>query len=245
MTRYFISPVLLAMITVACSSSTTTQSGCTTQECIDQLDGTGGGTSASTSTSAAGSTSVIGTTGGSGTIGTTGPVTTGGNSTATTNTTSVAGSPSTGGNGTGTTGGSSTTSTCVPKTCDQIAPAWSSTSCSSCTSSGCCLLTKPTVCGIASDGCGSTISCGTCTTDGTPNTDCGQAPATLVDSTGTLLFDFAAHGLKATANICGTRCVNDLSGSGAVVCTSSIPPLGLNNCKSINAAQHTWSCSST
>ena len=63
------------------------QSGCTTQECID---GTGGGTSASTS--AAGSTSVIGTTGGSGTIGTTG-----GNS-------SING---TGGNGAGTTGGNS------------------------------------------------------------------------------------------------------------------------------------------
>lgn len=233
MTRYFISPVLLAMITVACSSSTTTQSGCTTQECIDQLDGTGGGTSASTSTSAAGSTSVIGTTGGSGTIGTTG-----GNS-------SING---TGGNGAGTTGGNSTTSTCVPKTttaCTDMATAAVSTQ----------PLSTAQACGTIPDGCGGSVDCGSCTShgvfDGTTNTDCGQSQSGDI---GNQPFTWAQYGLRATSNICGSRCVraqvNNANvygncGTNVWVCPSGIQPSGATCTKTTNTlggAITTWCC---
>lgn len=217
MTRYFISPVLFAVLTIACSSSTTTN--VTAEE-------TGGNTSIETT---AGNSS----TGGSGNIGTTGQVTTGGNTvTSTTNTTSVAGSPSTGGNGIGTTGGSSPASTCVPKTCDQIAPAWTASS----------TLTKPTACGMASDGCGNLMNCGACVTDGTVNTDCGQEPTTYQG------VDLKSRGLVATANVCGTRCFKapDIGGcknnTPIIFCPSTIPPVGLTGCTSVNASINSWCC---
>lgn len=276
MTKPSISIVLFSVITIACSSSTTTQSGCTTQECLDELNGTGGQTSSETSIggSIGGSDGSIGgsfvstvsvVTGGSGSTGTTTVlsatggqiIATGGNSSATTTAPELIGGngsttatipASTGGSSistTAVTGGSpTTTATCVPRTCDQILPAWSATTTVPTPGGGAALLTKPTVCGMASDGCGGMINCGTCTTDGTPDTDCGQAPTTLIVS-GDVVFDFAAHGLKPIANVCGTRCVNATSEGIGVICTSTVPPLGLTNCTSVNSAKHIWKCSST
>jgi hypothetical protein len=222
----FISPILFVMITMACSSNTTTQTGCTTQECLDQLNGMAGNTSM-TGNSTGGS--VVGTGGNS--SGSNVTTNTGGNSEITS--TNATGGNSTGGNSTG---GNSTT-TCVTQTCADVVPDWTTTS----------KLTKPTACGTASDGCGNLLNCGTCTNDGTSNTDCGQAPTTT--ATG---IDLVSHGLKPVANVCGTRCVQSAptegscsNGTQSWICPSSIPPLGFSGCNSINSANplaHLWCC---
>lgn len=129
-------------------------------------------------------------------------------------------------------GNTSTSSTCVPKTCDQILPAWKASD----------KLTKPTACGTASDGCGGLLNCGTCVSDGSPDTGCGQAPASGVN----FEIDFKLYGLKPVANICGTRCVHApeigscANKTSIIVCPASVPPLGLTGCQAMN--NNTWCC---
>ena len=215
--------ILCAAFIFACSSSSTTTAGCTTQECLDQLNGEAGSSAAGSSSSTVG-----------------GDSSTGGNSSSTL--TSTGGSTSTATSSS--TGGSVSTSTCIPKTCAGEVPAWIASD----------ALTKPTACGVASDGCGGLLQCGNCTTDGTANTDCGQAPPTGQGS-----GYWAESGLVPTANVCGTRCIQAPIKLGACdngidydapgyqqwsmwLCPSSIPPLGLVGCKSINSSSHTWCC---
>ena len=221
MTKYFIFPVLFAAM--ACSTSTTTQAeGCKTQECLDQLDDTSvGGSDSSTGGSANG-------TGGNGTS-------VGGNSAATGGSTPITGgAASTGGNSTTAAGGATTI--CVPKTCADVAPAWTTTS----------PLSQPTACGTTTDGCGGILSCGDCSTvsDGTANTGCGQAPATVSGGT-----DWSGSGLVPVSNVCGNRCIRPAadrdwcsSGTSGWRCPSTTPPLGLIGCTITNSAAHTWCC---
>lgn len=226
----FISPILFVMITMACSSNTTTQTGCTTQECLDQLNGMAGNTSMVENSTGG---SVVGTSGNSATsTGSNVTTNTGGNSGTTSTNATGGNSTTTGGNSTG-----NSATTCIPQTCADVVPDWTTTS----------KLTKPTACGTASDGCGNLLNCGTCTTDGTSNTDCGQAPTTT--ATG---IDLVSHGLKPVANVCGTRCVQSAptegscsNGTQSWICPSSIPPLGFSGCNSINSANplaHLWCC---
>jgi hypothetical protein len=138
--------------------------------------------------------------------------------------------PSTGGNSSTSTGGQSS---CIKKTCDDILPPWTTSS----------HLSKPTACGFPPDGCGSILNCGTCVSDQTPNTDCGQAPPSGQDR------DWPSRGLLPTQNICGTRCVAAEERDGVCdngtpmwICPSTIPPLGFSGCFIINTEAKTWCC---
>jgi len=138
--------------------------------------------------------------------------------------TSTSGGPGTDtGTGTSTSGGPGTdtgTSTCVKKTCQTAVPALSTPSST---------LSQGAACGFVSDGCGGMLDCGSCTTDGTANTGCGQSA-----------FTNAVIPVPAIPNVCGTRCeisnswkcsiFNLPSTDGLWYCPSSVPPLGKNNC---------------
>jgi hypothetical protein len=202
--RTVLQTVLLAIALPACSSSTTTQAAdCTDSDCLEEVAG---------STSVGGSSATGGTTSG-----------VGGSTEETAGTSNV---------GTATGGSSSTGgTTCIPKTCDMIAPAWDS-------KSG---LSKPVVCGYPSDGCGDILTCGACVSDGTVDTGCGEA---TVNANG---WDWSGMGLVPTANLCGTRCVKreacDVSGTGWL-CPSTLPPLGIAGCKVVSKAGsiQAWCC---
>ena len=119
--------------------------------------------------------------------------------------------------------------TCVPKTCAQLVPESN-------------VLSKGSACGITSDGCGGVLSCGPCLTDGTVNTDCGQAPP--ADEAG----DWSGYGLSPTPNVCGTRCVK-VARCGEVgidnwLCPSTIPPIGIANCRIVSTYKtvQSWCC---
>jgi hypothetical protein len=152
---------------------------------------------------------------------------------------SISGSSSTGGAAGGSTGvvGGSTNvatggSTCIAKTCADIVPVWDAVKST---------LSKPTACGVTTDGCGGVLSCGACLTDGTVNTDCGQAPP--ADEAG----DWSGYGLVPTPNVCGTRCVKvalcDV-GIDNWLCPSTIPPIGIANCRIVSTYKtaQSWCC---
>lgn len=124
---------------------------------------------------------------------------------------------------------------CIPQNCADILPEWNASKST---------LSRPSSCGIASDGCGGLLDCGDCMSDDTENTGCGQAPPV---SAGT--WDWASNGIVPTANVCGTRCFKTTSdcGSGKAnwICPSTIPPMGFNNCTVIATSATTvqsWCC---
>ncbi len=246
--------VLLALVMLACSSTTSTQA--------DEVNTEASGGAISEAGAAGTGSSVGGSTGVGGTETSNGGSSVGGSSNESGGTVSVGGAAS-GGNATGgsanasggsanasggsanasggsanASGGSANASTggntCIAKTCTDIIPAWDASKST---------LSKPTACGITTDGCGGVLSCGACVTDGTANTDCGQAPP--ADATA----DWSGGGLVPTANVCGTRCFKKVNGCGTVeqeawVCPSTIPPLGIINCTLISTyktAQY-WCC---
>lgn len=155
---------IFCVISIGCGSTSTTTVECTSPECFGNDAGAG-----ASSTGGGSSTTVTNGTGGNNSTG------------------SSAGT----GNSTSSTGGNSTISTCVAKTCDQIAAAAQVTG-----------FSNASACGSASDGCGGSIDCGNCSTDppSSSNTGCGQSSW----STST---QFPVVPIP-TANICGTRCLS-------------------------------------
>jgi hypothetical protein len=88
------------------------------------------------------------------------------------------------------------------------------------------------------------LSCGPCVTDGTANTDCGQAPQTVSGGA-----DWSGAGDVPTPNVCGTRCVKNFGGAYSSdcaagkegwACPSSIPPTGLIGC--VTLFKNAWCC---
>jgi hypothetical protein len=159
--------------------------------------------------------------------------------------------------------------TCVPKTCNQIAldmTGWtpgslayapngsSSTDRNFCYDVASCHTTSaPLACGWASDGCGGLIDCGSCPEDGTVSIGCGNTAKIPVPGGNTLV--------PGTANICGSRCAltnTETTNRGACYqwgfgpkwaweCPSSIPPVGVSNCTPVNnqpssGTRHIWCC---
>lgn len=235
MNKYFMLTAIFSTIIIGCGSSSTT-TGCTTYECVDNLNGGGG----SDSTSAGGSdqgTEFGGSTNFSSSS-------TGGASVVTSSSSVGAGGSSVGGSNAvgGTSNTTTTTPICIPKTCNDIVPEWDFTK----------KITKPIACDDPnkplSDGCGGRLSCGDCPPgDGTvDNIGCGQAPN---------IQAWKDLGLVPTPNVCGSRCVrpNKLGAIPSMVCSnntegwvcpSSIEPLGLTGCTIVNSTAHTWCCDS-
>jgi hypothetical protein len=242
MNKYFILPILFSTIILGCGSS---DSGCTTHECVDKLNGVaGGGADSGGASDVAGSSSDAGsTTGGKSTsskntvtgssvggssIGgsTVSPV--GGASTIETTTIGgtsslggasfIGGSVSFGGSNvaTGGTSAATTTKVCIPRTCADIAIAIGNSN-----------LSKPITCNnltiegtnqkYTSDNCGGKLDCGSCPLDGiTKNIGCGEFPED--DPSAKQLYIWSAKGLEKTPNICGSRCYKDPQGSSTHIC---------------------------
>ena len=245
MTKYFIFPILF--ITMACSSTSTTE--CTSPECLGEAgsssvggastaNGTtgtapgGGGNSIATGVVAGGS---VGTNTTAGSTSTSAP-SVGGSSAVSSSTTGGTTSVTTTAVSTGGSSTVATTTVCIPKTCADVVPAWDASTSK---------LSKPTACGITTDGCGGLLNCGNCVTDGTDSTDCGQAPPVVMGG-----FDWVSMGLSPTSNICGNRCVKATicaAGFTGWLCPSTIPPIGIIGCTETINPDHAgiskdWCC---
>jgi len=166
----------------------------------------------------------------------------------------IAGSSTGGNSATGSTGGSSSTgggtsvSTCVPKTCEEVAAAADAAVVHP--------LSPAQACGTVDDGCGGSIECGSCTDHGafggTANTDCSQSIKGNISAN--LQISWASYGLTAVPNICGSRCVRatvlnnpDYGSCGTYVwiCPSSVGPAGCTKnvtTGSFSGTVTTWCC---
>lgn len=257
MTKYCILPMIIIIAACSQTERSYSEAGGGACETCDATTPESGGSGSITTTS---NTSGASTTGGSATESS---IASGGSSEISTGSTAISGG-STFNTSVVTGGSSSSTTICIPKTCVDLMPVWSATTSK---------LSKPTICGLTTDGCGGVISCGTCVTDGTTNIDCGQAPPTacplhtttsecLADTanvcnwsthTNTCYggWDWTGNGLLPAANICGSRCIKNPDGPGGCsngssgwICPSTLPPLGITGCNIINLSAHTWCCDS-
>lgn len=138
-------------------------------------------------------------------------------------------------------GGSAGESTCIPKTCDQIADeavgGWNTFD----------DVSAPTACGWASDGCGNAIDCGECqgtNIESNSETNCGDGVTLgfpqefLQERYGLQYF------IEPAANVCDSRCTkkHGTNGGSALAdycefrdkeywaCPTDIPPVGKTGC---------------